>query len=279
MRSLLIVSLAAGAALLAQEALAQDIRPRILIDGQEVQGSPAVAVRAAPGVQLGEGAIRFLGAQPIGGEPVKGAPYSAEGVTESTQVLADGNRIVQHRSSMQYRDGLGRERREETLGGAKMVIVSDPVANTNFTLNSQERTVRMMGGLVSGNGAVRLEIRSSSGAGPANAGTIAVSSGMILPGQPPSAAVATEPLGSQTIEGIVAEGTRQTHTIPAGQIGNQQPIQIVDEKWFSPELRIPVMTRHSDPREGETVFKLTNIVRTEPDPSLFQVPPDYKIKE
>lgn len=274
MKILLMVILAAGASLLAQE-----VRPRILIDGQEVQGSPAVAVRAAPGVQLGEGAIRFIGAQPFGGDPVKGAPYSAEAVTETTQVLADGNRVVQRRSAMQYRDGLGRERREETLAGAKMVIVSDPVANTNFTLNPQDRTIHIMGGLVSGNGTVKLEIRSTSGAEPANPGTIAVSSRMILPGQPPSATIAAEPLGSQTVEGVVAEGTRQTHTIPAGQIGNQQPIQIVDEKWFSPELRITVMTRHSDPREGETVFRLTNIVRTEPDPSLFQVPPDYKIKE
>jgi len=279
MRSLLIVSLAAGATLLAQEVFAQEVRPRILIDGQEVQGSPAVAVRATPGVQFGEGAIRFIGAQPIGGEPVKGAPYSAEAVTETTQVLADGNRIVQRRSSMQYRDGLGRERREETLGGAKMLIVSDPVANTNFTLNPQDRTAHITGGLVSRSGAVRLEIRTTSGAEPANPGTIAISSRMILPGQPPSSDVVAEPLGSQTIEGVVTEGARQTHTIPAGQIGNQQSIQIVDEQWFSPELHITVMTRHSDPREGETVFKLTNLVRTEPDPSLFQVPPDYKTRE
>ena len=274
MKSLLIVSLAASAALLGQE-----IRPQILIDGQAVEGSPAVAVRAAPGVQFGGGAIHFVGAQPIGGEPVRGAPYSAEAVTETTQVLADGNRIEQRRSAMQYRDGLGRERREEGLPGAKVVIVSDPVAGANFTLNPQDHTVLRMPGQIGHNGVISIDIRNAVGAVPANAGTISVNPRMILPGQPPSDGVTTEQLGSQTIEGVMAEGTRVTHAIPAGQIGNQQPIRIVEEKWFSPELRITVMTRHSDPRDGETVFKLTNLVRAEPDPSLFEVPPDYKVRE
>ncbi|HEU4510394.1 MAG TPA: hypothetical protein VFR78_19320 [Pyrinomonadaceae bacterium] len=88
----------------------------------------------------------------------------------------------------------------------------------------------------------------------------------------------TEQLGKQMIEGVEAEGTRTTVTIPAGEIGNERPIQILSERWYSPELQLVVMTRHSDPRFGETTYKLTNISRTEPAKTLFEVPSDYTIK-
>ena len=67
--------------------------------------------------------------------------------------------------------------------------------------------------------------------------------------------------------------------IPAGQIGNERDIEIVSERWYSPELKMVIMTRHSDPRAAESTFRLTNIRRTDPDPSLFQVPSDYTIKD
>ena len=89
----------------------------------------------------------------------------------------------------------------------------------------------------------------------------------------------TESLGKQTIEGVEAEGTRNTTTIPAGEIGNERPIEIVFERWYSPELQTVVMTRHADPRVGETVYRLTNISRDEPPRSLFEVPADYSVKE
>ena len=88
-----------------------------------------------------------------------------------------------------------------------------------------------------------------------------------------------EDLGKQNIEGVEAEGTRTTLTIPAGEIGNERPIEIVSESWYSPELQLVVMTRHSDPRFGETTYKLTNINRSEPARSLFEVPAGYTVKE
>lgn len=87
----------------------------------------------------------------------------------------------------------------------------------------------------------------------------------------------TEPLGTQLIDGVSAEGTRTTSTIPAGTIGNEQDIAIVFERWYSPELQTLVMSRHSDPRMGETTYRLTNVVRTEPSPALFEVPSDYTV--
>jgi TonB family protein len=88
-----------------------------------------------------------------------------------------------------------------------------------------------------------------------------------------------ESLGKQMIEGVEAEGTRTTLTFPAGMMGNERPINIVSERWYSPELQMVVLTKHSDPRFGETSYRLTNINRSEPSRTLFEVPSDYTIKE
>jgi hypothetical protein len=86
-----------------------------------------------------------------------------------------------------------------------------------------------------------------------------------------------EDLGSQTMEGVLVNGVRTTRTIPAGEIGNDKPISIVTEVWTSPDLKTIVYSKRTDPRMGEQTFQLTNIVRSEPDASLFTVPADFKI--
>jgi hypothetical protein len=88
-----------------------------------------------------------------------------------------------------------------------------------------------------------------------------------------------ESLGQKMVEGVMADGKRVTTVLPAGAIGNQQPITVLSEQWFSPDLEILLMTRHSDPRSGETTYTVTNIVRAEPQASLFDVPADYTILE
>jgi hypothetical protein len=91
--------------------------------------------------------------------------------------------------------------------------------------------------------------------------------------------VKTESLGSKTIEGVAAEGTRTTIITPAGQMGNEQPLQTVLESWYSADLKTTVLSRRSDPRTGETITRYANINRTEPAHSLFEVPADYKIAD
>jgi hypothetical protein len=81
------------------------------------------------------------------------------------------------------------------------------------------------------------------------------------------------------VEGVVAKGTKITRTIPAGELGNDLPIVITTETWTSPELKVIVMSKSSDPRMGETTYKLTNLSRAEPEPSLFQIPADYTTKD
>ena len=206
--------------------------------------------------------------------PVTGAPYSATAITETTQTLGDGNRILQSQSQKVFRDSQGRERSEElTSGGVSTITISDLVANTGYRLNPQNRTaVQTPATAVALAGAVGAltTLRVAGG------GQIVINNWAIAP-QPPGGSAKTETLPSQTIEGISATGTRTTSTIPAGEIGNQLPISIVDETWYSPDLKMNIMTKHSDPRTGENVFRLTQINRAEPDPQLFQLPADYTV--
>jgi hypothetical protein len=88
---------------------------------------------------------------------------------------------------------------------------------------------------------------------------------------------ATESLGKRMIEGVNSEGTKYVTTIDAGAIGNDRPIQSVTEKWFSPELQITMLLRHTDPRMGEEVSKVVNVNRSEPAAYLFQVPAGYQM--
>ncbi|MGB8474054.1 MAG: hypothetical protein WCE61_08230, partial [Candidatus Acidiferrum sp.] len=87
-----------------------------------------------------------------------------------------------------------------------------------------------------------------------------------------------ESLGTQTIDGVVAEGTRLTHIIPAGQIGNDKPLQVVSERWYSPDLQIVLKSTRTDPRFGTTTYTVTSIQRTEPAATLFTVPADYTVQ-
>jgi TonB family protein len=341
---------------------------------------------------------------------VKGAPYSAEAITESVQMLADGNRITRTSKASLYRDGEGRTRRDQTLNHigpwatsdepAQSIFINDPVAGANYVLNPRTRTAQKMSNVLtfrrtpgegekvlvdtprtevfvrSGNGA--LVVSSQEAAKSINAGANGLSGKAIKkvpPTYPPIAKAAgaegpvsvqivvnesgavesakatsghpllqqaavdaarqwqfsptklsgnavkvsgaisfvfslpkedeasaggvtfmrtpapghapegervkpvRESLGKQMIEGVEAEGTRTTLTFPAGMMGNERPINVVSERWYSPELQTVVMTKHSDPRFGETTYRLTNINRGEPARTLFEVPSDYTVKE
>lgn len=347
---------------------------------------------------------------------VKGAPYSAEAVTESVQTLADGNRIVRTSKASLYRDAEGRTRRDQTLNHIgpwatadeppQTIFINDPVAGARYVLNPRTRTAQKMsntftfkrsadgeGGefhIAPGDGRTQLMVRSGSADGaasgaPLRAGGASLSGKAIKKVQPTYPAIAkaagaqgpvsvlivvneagnvesakavaghpllqqaavtaakewqfsptklsgnavkvegtisfvfalpkgddappsggmtmmrtpapghgpegdglpmkvslpkpvTESLGKQMIEGVEAEGTRSTVTFPAGAMGNERPINIVSERWYSPELQTVVMTKHSDPRFGETSYRLTNINRNEPARMLFEVPSDYTLK-
>jgi hypothetical protein len=203
------------------------------------------------------------------GQVVKGAPYTADGSTEITQSLPDGNKIHQLSSERVYRDSEGRTRRETSLtalgstvpGNApQLAFIDDPVASVSYALDLTNRT------------ATKAPFRQ-----PPPGNRPPPPPGQFPRRSPDNLSIKTEPLGRQTMAGVPAEGTRTTQTIPAGEIGNTLPIQIVSEKWYSPDLQIVVMQKRSDPRSGETVFQLTNIVRGEPAAALFAPSADFQV--
>lgn len=228
-------------------------------------------------------------------EPVKGTPFCATISTEHTQNLADGNRIHTTDASTECRDSEGRMRRESILmllGPAaqnppsKLIIIIDPVAGFRYVLDTNAKIARKMP-IPPAPGAAGATTRKTA-PGTANvtfyqaagaAGYEVIGSQPINKdghgeNQPDST---TENLGDQTIDGIHATGTRVTTTIAAGKMGNEQPMVITSERWYSPELNATVMTKHNDPRAGELKTQFTNVNISEPDPSLFSVPGDYKI--
>jgi len=238
------------------------------------------------------GAIAFGSFEKGPTAPVKGAPYSATMNNESIQTLADGNRIVQTTTGTIARDSQGRTRQDAALpaignlsaaSAPHLVFIQDPVAGTSYTLNMTDKTAWKNPAPPAGTGGPGAALGS---------GTFFVhTEGGMPPLPPPPPMIAqtkhlptdeqleanTESLGSQTMEGVVVSGVRSTRTIPAGQVGNDRPISIVTEVWTSTDLKTIVSSKRNDPRMGEQTFRLTNIVRAEPDPSLFAMPSDFKI--
>jgi len=203
----------------------------------------------------------------LGDKVVTGAPVTATITVTHDSTLQDGNTIHTDNQSTEYRDSQGRVRREvpfklvtPSTGAVQgtMVIIMDPVAGKRYMLNPQKKTAHEM------------PLRAPHPPkGEAN-------------GEPPPgpglANVTTEQLGTKTILGLSAQGTRVTRTIPAGQIGNTKPISVVTERWVSTDLQIPLSMTHSDPMMGTMTSTVTSVSRGEPNASLFQLPSDYKIE-
>jgi len=217
------------------------------------------------------GFVTFEGG--VSGKTVTGVPFTASFSTQTTQVLADGNQIQRSATGSIARDSQGRTRRDTTLpaigpwaaaGNAppQMTFINDPVAGTQYTLDANRKIAHKM--------------PSHNHEGHVFSKQVIIGGAFAEERQKETT---TTSLGTQTINGVSAQGTRITRTIPAGEIGNQKPIVITIEKWYSPDLQETVMTKRSDPRMGETVFQLTSIQRTEPSATLFQVPADFTVEE
>jgi hypothetical protein len=214
---------------------------------------------------------------------VRGAPYSAVAVTEFLQQFVDGNQIVRRNEAAYYRDSEGRVRVEQKLNtigkwsadgdAPRIIMIGDPVSGEYYDLDPRTRTAMKNVGL--GRRLQEQKLRQQRD----EAGTKQVEpkSTDSLTKVSADGRRRTESLGSQRIEGVEAQGTRTVTTIPAGEIGNTLPIEITEERWYSPELQALVMTKRHDPRSGDTTYRLTNIRRHDPERSLFQVPADYTI--
>jgi len=263
-----------------------------------------------PGVSIVQGGGKDMGFQFVSAEPalstsiVKGAPYSLEATIDTEQTLADGNRIVHHQVVHVYRDPDGRTRREETMAAIgpwaasgtppTIITIQDPVSGATYSLDPQNKIATRLpvgrmgqvriasGGPVATRIILAAPIEASNSIGPvttfsaAPAMSVAVQDGMAVPGEKPEES--SESLGKQTIAGVSAEGTRLTTTIPAESMGNERPIDITRERWFSPDLQIILRSKQSDPRFGVTTYEVTKLDQANPAHSLFEVPRDYQIR-
>ena len=233
------------------------------------------AVAAGAGAQT----LDFLSHDTPVGPVVTGAPYSGEGVTTLKLKLFDGTRIERKVTARFYRDSAGRIRREQTIMGLgalnpsdespMVVTIVDPVAGVIYALNPGSRSAHR----------IAIDKRALAGEPPPPPPPPA--GGAIGPGAPPPPPPPPneEALGSRQIEGLIALGRRTRRTIPAGQIGNDRPIEITDERWQSPDLKALLLSRHHDPRTGDVEYRLTNITRAEPPAELFAVPSGYTIAD
>jgi len=193
----------------------------------------------------------------FGDKLVKNQPFSANTIIEDTRRLYDGTTVTKTMKGAFYRDSTGRTRREqpfESIGGFSiepqtLVFINDFAAKTQYFFDLDNKIARKIG--IGPNGPPRDD-----------------------PQRPDAK---SDSLGTKTIEGVSVEGTRITFELPVGHIGNDKPLQVVTENWFSPELQVIVMSRHLDPLSGEHIFRLTSIKRTEPAAALFMVPAGFTV--
>jgi hypothetical protein len=292
------------------------------------------------------GSMAYMFSDRVGrGRVVKGAPYSADAVTEMNQTLPDGNVITHKTLSRVYRDGEGRTRQESFRGDqVRSVYISDPVAGMSYTLMPNSKTAISIPRVEHREHAAPRAPRSSTSSTTTETRTqdgerriiVRTVDGKDLPGiseevrvqvvriddkelampvppappRPPAPGAAplppippvppipsipgvhtmrfestaalgkgtTSKLGTREFDGVKAEGTSTVWTIPAGKIGNRGPINITKESWYSPELQLTVMTRHNDPRTGESIYRLAGLKRAQPSGDLFKVPEGYSLK-
>jgi hypothetical protein len=202
------------------------------------------------------------------------APYSAVEESSNVQTLSDGTHISQKPSTEKvYRDSQGRTRTEVPFcphasddPEAQYIQILDPVSGSGYILDQPNHVAH------------RYVVRVLQQAGPPPPKPMTDAVAKRIEQSPDSfRKFKTETLGTDTIEGVLVEGTRTTETVHTGMEGNDRPMAVIEEVWTSPELKLTMLTKCVDPRYGEHTSRVTNLDTSEPSPLLFQPPPDYKI--
>jgi hypothetical protein len=269
-----------------------------LLDAQQAQ---ALGQPLAPGGRGGRGGavIPALRAE-------KGKPFSATVTNKTTQTYIDGTHVSQATTTVEYRDAEGRTRIETSESGAsssepmKSITIRDPVTGMTYRLNSVQKSAIKLAGPAMASGAA-----GGRGArGGARGGAMPPTDEQVqivqklqqmaaelqkknAAANPDAAAEAArrdsdnivEDLGATSVNGVPAHGTRITKVVPVGAIGNDREFRSVTERWFSVELNLLIKSVSTDPRFGTSTYELTNISLLPPDPSLFQVPADYSLRD
>jgi hypothetical protein len=241
-------------------------------------------------------------ADPLRGKLVKNAPYSAEAIQENQRNLADGNQITTKTSTLNYRDSHGNTRQEirSPNGEVQNITITTAADNMHYgVIPVAKLVIKMSLAKIEAKGAAvgaaagkaikaRMEAQRKDGAeivvkraapnANVNPNMVPFIAGALGDAKWSSMAT-TKDLGVKEIEGVKAEGKLRSYEIPAGEVGNRNPIVVTNESWYSPELQVTLYSKHSDARSGDVVYRLANLKRGEPAAGLFSVPSDYTVKD
>ena len=236
-----------------------------IIHRRIMQALTGVAAATVLTAGVGAQTANFVSRDAADVPTIKGAPFSGDAVITLKLSQYDGTKIERSVTGKYYRDSEGRVRREQLVVGLGqmmpnkdsqgIVTIVDPVAGFVYTIVGGQREVQRLP-------IVKVAVPTDMGA----AGPIGVEVGQ-----------KAEPLGTRQIEGVSATGTKTTLTIPPGLMGNERPVDVVEERWVSPELKLVLLSRQHNPFSGETEYRMANIRRAEPAAELFKVPAGYKI--
>ncbi|MGI8992518.1 MAG: energy transducer TonB [Bryobacteraceae bacterium] len=189
------------------------------------------------------------------------APFSATTLMDNTQTLADGTTVTTITMTTIARDSEGRTHNENRYyltpsdngqGRIRDITIFDPTTRIQTTLIPQTLQANVVA---------------------------------LPPQQPRPVSLPVRPviqrddLGVSSIEGLIVHGFRQSRTIPEGAAGNNRPITITDEYWYSDELHMNITLKHTDPQHGTQLVTLTQVSRGEPDEKMFKVPAEYRMRD
>ncbi len=218
-----------------------------------------------------------------------GKPFSAMAISQSEQTYLDGTRVTHAVTMMEYRDMEGRTREEpaEPPEPVKQIMIRDPVAGVRYRVDIAGKTATKT--VLTGVSALPTvqsplgTFAPTEGGRGGRGGNASSDSAEVRDYQKKVAQTARKPsdivedLGTMSLNGVLARGTRTTVVVPAGAIGNDREFRSVEERWFSDELNLLIRSISTDPRFGTTTYERKNVSRQTPDPSLFQVPAGYNV--
>src|SRR6266481_373781 len=191
---------------------------------------------------------------------VPALPFSAKVELELVNQLQDGTLITHKTYNLDARDSQGRTRNEArnwinpSIGAEPRLIrieVYDPATRTRINVFPLAKTARQW-----------------------TVGTTVPTAPSSAPAKPETT---TENIGSDSIEGLPVRGVRVSQTYPPGALGNDRPLIIITESWYSGDLKINLLTKRTDPRYGVQTVRVTELVRQEPDAALFAISDEYKL--
>lgn len=233
----LLLFLALASSLLAQESDAGRHAP----DADAMEMIPSITITAVPN-----------------------ASFSSVVTTEWTKTLADGSTMTRENHRVVVRDSAGRifqERRTFVPKGAqaepqvRWTEISDPLAHTKYFCRADSHVCTLRAYYSPATEAA--EMLSADGQG--------------------KVILSRQDLGKSDVSGMEVVSTRETRTIEAGIVGNDRPISITKEFWYSPKLALNMLVKRNDPRSGAQTFTVTDLSLGEPDPKYFQVPAGFTV--